>query len=53
MRPVFVGLAGLSAVIYFAIVLTGFVLLTVWRARPLAVVIFGALGGIILASAHL
>jgi chromate transporter len=32
----------------FAIALTGFVLLTVWRAPPLAVVIAGAVGGVLL-----
>jgi chromate transporter len=35
----------------FAIALVGFVLLTVWRAPPLAVVIVGALGGVALAQA--
>jgi chromate transporter len=35
----------------FAIALVGFVLLTVWRAPPLLVVIVGAAGGIVLASA--
>jgi chromate transporter len=35
----------------FGIALTGFVLLTVWRAPPLAVVIIGALGGIVFAAA--
>ena len=35
----------------FAIALAGFVLLTVWRAPPLAVVIVGALGGIVLSQA--
>jgi chromate transporter len=35
----------------FAIALVGFVLLTVWRAQPLAVVIVGALGGVALAQA--
>jgi chromate transporter len=34
----------------FAIALTGFVLLTAWRASPLLVVILGALGGITLAQ---
>jgi chromate transporter len=34
----------------FAVALLGFVLLTVWRAPPLAVVITGALGGIALAQ---
>jgi chromate transporter len=33
----------------FAIALTGFVLLTVWRAPPLLVVVFGALSGVALA----
>ncbi|MGA7325086.1 MAG: chromate efflux transporter [Rhodomicrobium sp.] len=33
----------------FGTALTGFVLLTVWRAPPLAVVIVGALGGVVLA----
>jgi chromate transporter len=37
----------------FAIALTGFVLLTVWRAPPLAVVIIGALGGLALSHARL
>jgi chromate transporter len=37
----------------FAVALTGFVLLTAWRAPPLVVVIIGALGGIILAYARL
>ena len=36
----------------FAIALVGFVLLTVWRAPPLIVVIFSALGGIVLAQDH-
>src|SRR5208337_2127326 len=31
----------------FGIALTGFVLLTAWRVPPLAVVIIGALGGIV------
>jgi chromate transporter len=31
----------------FAIVLIGFVLLTVWRAPPFSVVILGAFGGIV------
>jgi chromate transporter len=35
----------------FAIALVGFVLLTVWREPPLAVVIVGALGGVALAQA--
>jgi chromate transporter len=35
----------------FGIALTGFVLLTVWRAPPLVVVIISALGGIALAHA--
>ena len=35
----------------FAIALTGFVLLTAWRAPPLVVVIIGALGGIVLSQA--
>jgi chromate transporter len=35
----------------FAIALVGFILLTVWRAPPLAVVIVGALGGVALAQA--
>jgi chromate transporter len=34
----------------FGIALTGFVLLTVWRAPPLAVVIIGAIGGALLAQ---
>jgi chromate transporter len=33
----------------FAIALTGFVLLTVWRAPPLIVVMAGAIGGVLLA----
>ena len=33
----------------FAVALVGFVLLTVWRAPPLAVVVFGALAGMALA----
>jgi chromate transporter len=33
----------------FAVALTGFVLLTVWRAPPLAVVIVSAIGGVLLA----
>src|SRR6516162_2928851 len=33
----------------FAVALTGFVLLTVWRAPPLAVVIVSAIGGVFLA----
>ena len=33
----------------FGVALTGFVLLTVWRVPPLAVVILGALGGLALA----
>jgi chromate transporter len=33
----------------FGIALTGFVLLTVWRAPPLVVVITGAIGGVLLA----
>ncbi len=37
----------------FGVSLTGFVLLTVWRAPPLAVVITGALGGIVLARVHM
>ncbi|HUI12345.1 MAG TPA: chromate efflux transporter [Xanthobacteraceae bacterium] len=37
----------------FGVALVGFVLLTVWRAPPLVVVIFGALGGIGLALAKL
>ena len=36
----------------FGIALSGFVLLTVWRAPPLVVVIISALGGIILARSH-
>jgi chromate transporter len=36
-----------------AIAITGFVLLTAWRAPPLIVVIMGALGGIILAQTPL
>jgi chromate transporter len=32
----------------FGVALTGFVLLTVWRVPPLAVVILGALGGVVL-----
>jgi chromate transporter len=35
----------------FGIVLVGFVLLTVWRAPPLAVVVISALGGVVLAQA--
>jgi chromate transporter len=35
----------------FGIALVGFVLLTVWRTPPLAVVVIGALGGIALAQA--
>jgi chromate transporter len=35
----------------FAIALVGFVLLTVWRARPLIVVVISALGGVALALA--
>ena len=34
----------------FGIALVGFVLLTVWRAPPLAVVVISALGGIALAQ---
>jgi chromate transporter len=34
----------------FAVALTGFVLLTAWRAPPLAIVILSALGGIALAA---
>ena len=34
----------------FAVALVGFVLLTMWRAPPLLVVVFGALGGIALAQ---
>jgi len=37
----------------FGVALVGFVLLTVWRAPPLAVVVVGALGGIALALAKL
>ena len=37
----------------FGVALTGFVLLTVWRAPPLVVVITGALGGIVLARVHM
>jgi chromate transporter len=37
----------------FAIAITGFVLLTAWRAPPLIVVLIGAAGGIILAQAPL
>jgi len=33
----------------FAVALTGFVLLTVWRAPPLAVVVVSAIGGVLLA----
>jgi chromate transporter len=33
----------------FAVALTGFILLTVWRAPPLVVVVFGALAGVALA----
>ena len=33
----------------FAVALTGFVLLTVWRAPPLVVVVFGAVAGVGLA----
>jgi chromate transporter len=36
----------------FALALLGFVLLTVWRAPPLAVVVVSAIGGIALALAH-
>jgi chromate transporter len=36
----------------FAVALIGFVLLTVWRARPLLVVIMGALSGIALAQTY-
>ena len=32
----------------FGIALTGFVLLTVWRAPPLVAVITGAIGGVLL-----
>jgi len=33
----------------FGVALLGFILLAVWRVPPLAVVILGALGGIVLA----
>ncbi|MFI5012584.1 MAG: chromate efflux transporter [Hyphomicrobiales bacterium] len=36
----------------FGLALTGFVLLTVWRAPPLVVVVFGALGGILLSRVY-
>jgi chromate transporter len=35
-----------------SVALIGFVLLTAWRARPLWVVIMGALAGIVLAQTH-
>ena len=34
----------------FGVALLGFVLLTVWRAPPLAVVVISAVGGIVLAQ---
>jgi len=47
-HPVWTGAVGTSA--DFAVALAGFMLLTVWRAPPIAVVIAGAVAGVVLAS---
>jgi chromate transporter len=47
-NPVWINSVGSSR--DFAIALTGFILLTVWRAPPLLVVVLGALAGMVLAQ---